>query len=573
MALYERQNYSTTSGVQTPNAPIQQTNTVSSTLGFFAEESYKMAKTNYEIGKKEVLNDIVKQAYELNPYDQKAFISQVQKNFRTSIKGLPVAMQQDMFNSVNQMIDAYGKDIEKNIYNKNLNELKTNVIGSYEQASNSYTRTYQMLTDDIFESGITDLSKLSEEDRQARQKTFQENAFSHRKLLEVYKTAQDKAINTLTPDGTKIIKEESKFDKVGLLKSKIYNLSLDDIKAFDKNTFRDRDRFMKTLDLNDSQYTSLDTFINQTIKAKDGEREKIEQTATEYTMGMMAINADPKAMEFAKKKYPDIFTDKFVNAMEKNSKYTANPTLVQDEDLNFLGQLQKLGELSKLQNNGTIESDKMLFENVADTALQLNEYRTKRGSSEDTKKYMDEMLVNLVQNQAFADAVNENIFNENYQLGQILSQQKEEKQGEIKSEVEKYKDSPLAIRLANAKRLKGKSNMRFTEGDIDKSGILELRKHIANEGAKMIIGQALRYNTPEASTEEGRTNIANDIEKVKTFYNRRLIAALYKDKVSESDLFNMQKLLENEKKESNIVINGLVYKFKGFTDNGIILEK
>lgn len=573
MALYERQNYSTTSGVQTPNAPIQQTNAVSSTLGFFAEESYKMAKTNYEIGKKEVLNDIVKQAYELNPLDQKSFISQVQKNFRTSIKGLPVAMQQDMFNSVNHMIDAYGKDIEKNIYNKNLNELKTNVIGSYEQASNSYARTYGMLSDDIIEGGITDLSKLSEEDRQARQKTFQENAFSHRKLLEVYKTAQDKAIKTLTPDGTKIIKEESKFDKVGLLKSKIYNLSLDDIKAFDKNTFRDRDRFMKTLDLNDSQYTSLDTFINQTIKAKDGEREKIEQTATEYTMGMMAINADPKAMEFAKKKYPDIFTDKFVNAMEKNSKYTANPTLVQDEDLNFLGQLQKLGELSKLQNNGTIESDKMLFENVADTALQLNEYRTKRGSSEDTKKYMDEMLVNLVQNQAFADAVNENIFNENYQLGQILSQQKEEKQGEIKSEVEKYKDSPLAIRLANAERLKGKSNMRFTEGDIDKSGILELRKHIANEGAKMIIGQALRYNTPEASTEEGRTNIANDIEKVKTFYNRRLIAALYKDKVSESDLFNMQKLLENEKKESNIVINGLVYKFKGFTDNGIILEK
>lgn len=573
MALYERQNYSTTSGVQTPNAPIQQTNAVSSTLGFFAEESYKMAKTNYEIGKKEVLNDIVKQAYELNPYDQKAFISQVQKNFKTSIKGLPVSMQQDMFNSVNHMIDAYGKDIEKNIYNKNLNELKTNVIGSYEQASNSYARTYQMLTDDIFESGITDLSKLSEEDRQARQKSFQENAFSHRKLLEVYKTAQDKAINTLTPDGTKIVKEESKFDKVGLLKSKIYNLSLDDIKAFDKNTFRDRDRFMKTLDLNDSQYTSLDIFINQTIKAKDGERDKIEQTATEYTMGMMAINADPQAMEFAKKKYPDIFTDKFVDAMEKNSKYTANPALVQDEDLNFLGQLQKLGELSKLQNNGTIESDKMLFENVADTALKLNEYRTKRGSSEDTKKYMDEMLVNLVQNQAFADAVNENIFDENYQLGQILSQQKEEKQGEIKSEVEKYKDSPLAIRLANAERLKGKSNMRFTEGDIDKSGILELRKHIANEGAKMIIGQALRYNTPEASTEEGRNNIANDIEKVKTFYNRRLIAALYKDKISESDLFNMQKLLENEKKESNIVINGLVYKFKGFTDNGIILEK
>lgn len=573
MALYERQNYSTTSGVQTPNAPIQQTNAVSSTLGFFAEESYKMAKTNYEIGKKEVLNDIVKQAYELNPLDQKSFISQVQKNFRTSIKGLPVAMQQDMFNSVNHMIDAYGKDIEKNIYNKNLNELKTNVIGSYEQASNGYARTYGMLSDDIFEGGITDLSKLSEEDRQVRQKTFQENAFSHRKLLEVYKSAQDKAINTLTPDGTKIIKEESKFDKVGLLKSKIYNLSLDDIKAFDKNTFRDRDRFMKTLDLNDSQYTSLDTFINQTIKAKDGEREKIEQTATEYTMGMMAISADPKAMEFAKKKYPDIFTDKFVDAMNKNSKYTANPTLVQDEDLNFLGQLQKLGELSKLQNNGTIESDKMLFENLADTMSKLNEYRTKRGSSEDTKKYMDEMCVNLVQNQAFADAVNENIFNENYQLGQILSQQKEEKEGQVKSEVEKYKDSPLAIRLANAERLKGKSYMRFTEGDIDKSGILELRKHIANEGAKMIIGQALRYNTPEASTEEGRTNIANDIEKVKTFYNRRLIAALYKDKVSESDLFNMQKLLENEKKESNIVINGLVYKFKGFTDNGIILEK
>ena len=106
--LYERQNRSTT-GVQTPNAPgpnfIQTNNTISNSLNYLASESAQMAQDSYILGRKEVLNNIVDQAYRLYPENSAKFTAAVQKSFRNAIKDLPNKMQMDAFNTINPMME------------------------------------------------------------------------------------------------------------------------------------------------------------------------------------------------------------------------------------------------------------------------------------------------------------------------------------------------------------------------------------------------------------------------------------------------------------------------------------
>lgn len=544
MDLYQRQNRDI--GItQTPSAPQQQTSNISNTLSFFANESMKMAKRNYELGKTEVLDQIVDSAYKLNPTNKQAFMKQVNKNLNKAVAGLPPDLQIDAVGKVNSLVNSYGKEIEKNIYTQQKREFSTRVNTAYDNSSQHYVTTYGMLVDDIFQAGTFNLDKkLSKEDAEKRMKDYTETAKAHKQLLDRYAYEKETAFNVTDEDGKKVIKKENKFDKTSPIKQRIYNLDLESLKAFDKTTFRDRDRFMKTFGLDDKEYQELDSYIAKSIKDKGDSRDAMEQTAVEYSMAQQSMAFDEEAMRKAQEKYPDVISDKLIKSMKKNSKYVANPTLVQNEDENFLAHLSMLSNLAGSKNDGKPEYDKRLFETLSDTALEINAYRQQFGASEDTQKYANEMMTNLVQNQAFADAINTSIYDKTTSIGQILSDTKE--------------------RIASGK---AKSSERMA----DYSEIKQLQNAIAKEGARNLSAIALRFNTMEGSTEEGKANIMRDLTAVKDYYNKRIVSARYKDYVSEQDLFKMEKMVK-EGKEVRLPINGITYKFKGFSENDIILE-
>lgn len=549
--IYNRQNYGT-GMVQTPSAPIKNDHEASQALSFFSQESWKMAQRSYDLGKEQVLNSIVNDAYALHPENKQKFLQQVQKNFQTAITNLPEPMQRDAFKRMQTLVNGYNDQIDKNIYKKEQIILSNRTKNQYTNSLAGMSASYMAMLDDAVDNSNTSFNKsLSDKEKTNKRKTLEQSFKSNQAIYNMAKKSYEDSVNATDPDGHKILKDTDKLDKVSLLKQKIYDLSWEDLKNFDNTTFKDRNAFMKTFDLDDKEYDQVNSFIDKVTKIWGEERDKREKNAAEYAVARMAQVWDEDAMKKAQKAYPDTFTDDFVNALKKNADFKANTTLMQDDDINFLNQVNSLAGLTNYKFDGTPENERQFYTTATNTLNELNDYRTKYGSSQMNKDTLDEAVSSAMSNSMFSDSVNKNIFDESSAIGKVLRRVKEDFNTSL-GRKQTYDTTILPRELR---------------------GIEDAKRRIASKGTKMLLAQAQRYNTAEASTPEGLSRIDNDINLLKKDINRQIIAQNLRGYYSPEDLLRMQDSFEKGNKDQYIEINGLVYKFGGFTNNDIILER
>ena len=327
----------------------------------------------------------------------------------------------------------------------------------------------------------------------------------------------------------------------------------------------------KIFDLDDKDYEKIDSFINSTHKEWGEQREKRDRALNDFTALRQASVYDEATLDKLHEKNPNLYTEDFVKAMKQNHKNKPNPTLVLDDDLNFLNQLNHLSTLTQLPSG---DNDAIRMQTMQESALtlnKLNDYRQKYGSSKDTKEAIDEATTLIATNQLFSDSIKNNLLDPNSELGKTIKEagvlqgfkQAQSLARFITGDNLARKDLVDVFNHSTEGALKGALNDSFENS-------AEKRKNISAEASRAIMQQSLRYNTPEADTPQGKANIDRDIKTLRDNYNKRLIMAKYQDIVGDQDLLQMEQDLQMGRKPI-IVIKDQPFYFKGFTNNSIIL--
>ena len=551
------------------NKPVNKDNAISNTASKIAqyynkEASYydKKAGENFILGTNQITEDVITNAYTLNPTNPKKFLDDVKTNAIKSMNslGVPSEWQDKILQNIDRKSKGYISKINTNVENKIDNENKNLVINSYNDAISKQNSFYSNMIGAIVQNNDRAYEGFKQ-------------AYNINKLQ-----SESLANNAFDKNGNHIINKtavkETALDKVNVIKDNLYDLDYESLKKFDES-FKDRKRFTKQADISNDEYNDIENFIKRRRKefSKDDERQIESQNY--YNTLVMAKSFDTaRANQMVK---DGIITKTVANTFKKFAEKEYNETLITDEDDNFVSQVSLLNELTKLKNDGSKDYNKKYMDKAARALQDITVYINNHGTTSDIDSIISDTFVNVTTNQEYADML-ESIYDSNTPLGKIMDSRKDDVIQTFNKGAEDFNKAITLKDKATNLLGSGLANMGSIISNLYGAGMDKLRNKRAKEtglkeanaGIKSLLSIAINAIKPGISEEEKQLTqevFTKELDKT----NKNIIKAKYTG-VFGNQLDKAEKLY-NEGKKAYITHNGVVYEFKGYSNNDILIER
>lgn len=563
--LYQRRGGNLTA--PTVNKPIMQNNIVSNISSGIATYMQQKANENFALGSRKLVDDVIKQSYDMNPTDAKKFMEDVESNIVKISNDLqiPDEYKEKMLDVVSSQARGYSAKINQNLERQIENQNKALVIDSFNRGISNQTDFYNGMVDGII--------RKDDNSYEANKSAYYSNKKQTDNLL----------TNALDRNGNQIIKKSNvknlELDKIQMIKDNLYGLDYNQLVDFDDNSWQNRKRICEQLDIDNKQYDNIDTFIKQRRKLFNEEDERKVQAQNHFDTIMLAKSFDNvKAEDLVKK---GLLDKKAMKIYKDYSEKEFNEALITDEDENFMSQMSILKDLVLSKNDGSKDYNKKLLEAGAKVLNNLNMYTKYNGTNEDLNQIFTDMFINAATNQVYADTLATS-FDENTALGEMLNSQYSNVLSSIKSTAEKASKSTTpaekALDAINITRKSIKLLPSAISSTIDalklKSTTSDAQKYAKKEARQSFMGLLNLANmklNPFLSNDDKKV-IDDEIKKQYEKTNNNLIISKFAGIFPKGDIEKAEKNFK-EGKPALLVHNNIVYDFKGFTGKDIILER
>lgn len=370
--------------------PIGPDMTKAKILGDVSATFKTMADQNYELGKAQLINSVIDNAYQTAPADLAKFDELIKSNLEKSTESIPNKWREEILLGIKPKVDAMRAKVIDNALEKADNERINNAL----EYSNQSLADYTDATNAQFQA-------LENGDKEALRIAMEYEAKT-RKNLQTLAGLTDRKGNYII--GNKSMRDamaSGNYGKVDVAKQRINNMSLEQLTNFDNTTFQDRAGFKKAYGITDKEYDDIEKYIASRRKALGDEEKRIIKAQTEFNLARMAQAETYNEQELDDLDIPNDIKKAYKKA-HKKYEGAVNPALAND------GFLASMAQLEGIINDTDItdpDHNMKLLASAADVLANINAFAGMTGLDTDKTNQLQRSLYESIVSQEFADAM------------------------------------------------------------------------------------------------------------------------------------------------------------------------
>lgn len=540
--------------------PQKPSNSLGDILDNVSKTTRKLSEENFKLGKAQLINSVLAEAYNQAPENPKLFNELVQTGFQKSLSGLDDTTKEKIFIAANDTVKQYQIKVGNNLNARLDRENSEKVMQLANDAL--YGQTGVKETNKLIADMLASGKNVSREEidglvNQRNRAIARLKAFAQAKNIKGGFILGDKSIR-------KAIETEN-FEMSNTILDSISYMDYESLKSYDEKYFQDKKGFEEKTGLNLKDYKTLSEKIKKRRKELNKEDERIINDQSKYNVLSAALQNNPALLEDQKEYIPEEIYKKFKNIMEKPT--LKSDALVTNEDASFLKQFDSVLSIANTEYNGNENFNNEFLEKYVDALDGLKKYREKYNTSDSKDEITDAMLYNAAVDNLYSQVLGN--IEETSIFGQIVKTAesiKAESKGngkirygyEENLQREKY-ETPYMARVATV-----------LPSDPNPEETIASQRRIGNIAVMQIaqIGNMMRM-TQDEEYRQGLYNQAVDIIKNT---NREMLKVKMKPLIATSDFDRCVKELEAGGKPLFVSPrNKRTYHFAGITNNEIII--
>lgn len=355
-----------------------------------AIETRKIADENYALGKSELINSVIDNAYTTAPSDPKKFDELVQDGLKKGVQDIPFKWQEEILQEIKPKVDATRQKVVQNTINRLDREHTDNVLATLSNIQLRMEDSNNLLINGIINQDSDAVKIAKAYDTKNRNSALK---LSGLKNIKGSYIIGDKATRDVLATG--------QYGKLQAFQNAVNQLDLESLKSFDDTTFQARDQFKEAYGIDDVLYEKMGDYVAKRRKALGDEEKRIIKSQQEMNAAAM-FNSDMYNEEELESY--DFIPNDFKKQIKKaHKKYEGkiNPVLADDS---FLASVKDLEEIATFRVISPEDNEKLLMAGVR-VLENMNKMGQMTGWDENKLANMQRSLYETVGSQAFADAI------------------------------------------------------------------------------------------------------------------------------------------------------------------------
>lgn len=556
--IYQKKgNQITGTEIRMPDKP---SNVLGEMLGSVSKVTAKLSKENYALGKSQLINGVLNEAYSKASDNPKLFNDLVKTGFEKSLTGLDDNTKTKIYEAANDSFKQLQIKVGNNL-NARLDAENSERIQALANDA-LYGETGVKSSNDMLASMMASGKEVSREEfdaiiNQRNKAVARLKALAQARNLRGGYIIGDKSMRNAI--------ETENFDMSNTILNAISDLDYESLKKFDETYFQDSKAFKEKTGLDLKDYESLNGKIKNRRKELNEEDKRVINDQSKYNVLAAGLQKNPLLLDQEKDNIPE-------NVYSRLKKVLETPTmkseaLITNEDNAFLHQFSKVLDVASVKYQGNNDFNEILLDKYTDAMESLKTYRERYNTSGTKDDITDDMMYS---------ALTDNLFNS--VLGSI---EETSLYGQLVKTAEAYKEE------ANAgKQTEGwERDLQRTEyetpyqarvatvlpNDPDKDETIAQQRHIANLTTMRLaqIGTMMR----QTENEETRQSLYNQAVNLIGETNKEILKIKMKPLITEADFDRCVR--EKGAGGKPLFVsprNKRTYLFAGITDNEVIIE-
>lgn len=543
--------------------------TISNAFGTIAETAEKLAKENYELGRAQLVGDVLQTAYTYAPDNPQEFNKLIKSGFEKGLQGLDDRVKQKVLASANLKVKAMQAKVGDNL-NKKLDVENTNrVLDLMNSTLNNDFGVYQT-------NGML-IDALINRDEESMQKFKAINKENYSRLEAIAQAKNMRGSYIVGNASTRNALLSGSAGMYDTLIERVGQLDYDTLKDFDENTFQDSKRFMEATGLSSASYQKANKIIKQRRKElNEGDKRKYN-VQNAFDTATMLSDYNPETMESLKSRLSKEQYSALESLVEKGAEtgVIVNPALKTDEDEAIISQFASIQSVMASKDDGTADYPNRLVDTLISAGDSLKRARDAKGSTDEINSVIDNILSESATNQLFADAMNIS-FEEGTPLKAVVD-----------STGFTQRDAPAMAGFTTEQQAKARKAGYYTYSDVSpnkfnpqvrnwittsenviNSDIRKNMKAKAKDGILQMAQVAMQLRNPDLS-EDDKQSILSQVRQIRDYTNEQILKEKYAQFIPDWDRVVRE---YKEKGKSNFIAGGDVYEFAGFASGDIILK-
>lgn len=389
--LYNRQGGNIQGiGVQ---QPLQPDMTKAKIVGQVGNTLETLATKNYELGKAELISSTIDNAYQIAPDNLAKFDELIQDNLTKATDNIPEKWREDVLLAAKPKVDARRKNVIDN-YTKKLNdEFISNVLATGDQGMR-----------DQMDANQTAFTAIVQQDKDGLQVARAFDAQTRRKLYELSQAKDYKGNYIIGDKAMRSMMENGQFNKLETAKYNIEQMSLDELKDFDKTTFQDKNAFIEAYGINDETYTDIEKVITGRLKALGDEEKRIVTAQNQFNAARMIVDFNEEELDkLDDSALPKDFKKNIKSAIEDFDNIPVNAAFADDSFLNSVKELESV--FMDTGNGKDLEHNKELLQAGINALNNISNFASTVGMDADDKAHITRALYEGLASQEFANTM------------------------------------------------------------------------------------------------------------------------------------------------------------------------
>ena len=371
--------------------PMQPDTGMSKVLAGIAQTTQKLAQENYALGKSELMNSVIDNAYQTAIDNPAKFDELIKSNLQKSTEKLPTRWREEILTTIKPTVDATRAKVVQNNIDKLDKEHTANVL--------ALSDTYKTRMED---ANMLAMNAIVNGDREMLATAQAYNTNNARVLSKLGESKNAKDGYIIGDKATRDMLSSGQYNKIDTFKTVINEMDLESLKNFDTTTFQDRKGFMKAYGISDKTYESLDTYMKQRRKELGDDEKRTIIAQTQFNAARAVADFNEEELDSLNDEFlPKDFKKQIKKAHQK---YTGkiNPALADDA---FLASVKSLESVIMNPQTSGEEHNKQLLELGVQVLDQLNQFAGASGMDDNKKAQLQRSLYESITSQEFADSM------------------------------------------------------------------------------------------------------------------------------------------------------------------------
>lgn len=373
--------------------PLQPDTTKAKILADVSSTIKSMADANYELGKSELINSVIDNAYQIAPDNLDKFDELIKSNLEKSTADIPNKWREDVLLGAKPKVDAIRSKVIDNVNAKINQEYVDNIKATGDRAFAEQLDANNML-----------MRAIINEDKEALDIARQYDSSTKNTLYKISGAKDYKGSYIIGDASLRSMLETGQFNKLDAAKYAIDQMSLEELKSFDQRTFQDKSAFMDAYGVNDKTYVDIEKHITSRLKALGDEEKRIITAQTQYNAARLMVSFNEDELDaLDDSALPDDFKSKLKDIVDDYEDANVNRAFVDDGFLSAVKAMEPI-----FMDSGNVndpEHNKKLLESGLNVLGYVNKVGSATGMDDDEKAELQRALYEGIVSQEFSDAM------------------------------------------------------------------------------------------------------------------------------------------------------------------------